>query len=303
MRVVRAGMFTTVQDRGRPAYRNAGVPLGGAMDTFALRVGNLLVGNDEGAAGLEVTLSGAEFQFPKGAVVAVTGAHYEGVPSWKPLALAPGQSLRLGDCQKGARGYVAVRGGIAVAPILGSRSTYQRGGWGGFEGRRLQDGDLLALDAAAVGTVPAISAAWSLLPPYSNAPVLRYVAGAQADWFGDGLSSGEFQVEPNSDRMGIRLGGGKVTAARAWELVSSGVVPGTIQVPPDGHPIVLGADAQTIGGYPQAGHVVAVDLPLAAQLRPGDRATFRAITLAEAQWLALQREQDLGLLRAGLRAR
>src|SRR5215469_1755057 len=111
VRVIRAGLFSTVQDRGRPAYRNAGVPLSGAMDPFALRVGNLLVGNDEDAAGIEVTLGGAEFHFPRGAVVAVTGAAYDGIPGWKPLAFAPGQSLRLGECKKGARGYLAIRGG------------------------------------------------------------------------------------------------------------------------------------------------------------------------------------------------
>lgn len=303
MRVLRAGLYSTVQDRGRPAFRHAGVPLGGAMDTFALRVGNLLVGNREDAAGVEVTLGGAEFLFPRGAVVAVTGASYEGVPGWKPLALAPGQSLRLGQCLKGARGYVAIRGGVAVPLVLGSRSTYQRGSWGGFEGRRLQDGDLLPIDGEAMARVPAIMAAWSLLPAYTDAPVLRIVAGAQTEWFGDALAHQEFKVDPRSDRMGIRLSGENLAAKGARELPSNGVVPGTVQVPPDGQPIVLGADAQTIGGYPQAGHVVSVDLPVVAQLRAGDRVRFRTITLAEAQWLGLQREQDIALLRAGLRAR
>lgn len=303
MRVLRAGIFSTVQDRGRPAFRNAGVPLSGAMDPFALRVGNLLVGNDENAAGVEVTLGGAEFLFPRGAVVAVTGASYEGVRGWKPLALDPGQSLRLGPCLRGARGYVAVRGGISVPLVLGSRSTYQRGGWGGHEGRRLQDGDLVPIEDAAAGHVPAIMAAWSLRPEYSDAPVLRVVAGAQSEWFGAALTSREFRVDPRSDRMGLRLAGEALAARGARELASSGVVPGTIQVPTDGQPIVLGADAQTIGGYPQAGHVAAVDLPLVAQLRPGDRVRFRTITLAEAQWLALQREHEIALLRAGLQAR
>lgn len=303
MRVLRAGIFSTVQDRGRPAFRNAGVPLSGAMDPFALRVGNLLVGNDENAAGVEVTLGGAEFLFPRGAVVAVTGASYEGVRGWKPLALDPGQSLRLGPCLRGARGYVAVRGGISVPLVLGSRSTYQRGGWGGHEGRRLEDGDLVPIEDAAAGHVPAIMAAWSLRPEYSDAPVLRVVAGAQSEWFGAALTSREFRVDPRSDRMGLRLAGEALAARGARELASSGVVPGTIQVPTDGQPIVLGADAQTIGGYPQAGHVAAVDLPLVAQLRPGDRVRFRTITLAEAQWLALQREHEIALLRAGLQAR
>lgn len=303
MRVLRAGLFSTVQDRGRPAFRHAGVPLGGAMDPFALRVGNLLVGNAEDAAGIEVTMGGAEFHFPRGAVAAVTGATYEGILGWKPLALAPGQSLRLGACLKGARGYVALRGGVSVPAVLGSRSTYQRGAWGGFEGRRLQDGDLVAIGGEGATRVPAVMAAWSLLPGYADAPTVRIIAGAQSEWFGEALTQHEFRVDARSDRMGLRLGGAKLAARGGKELASSGVVPGTVQVPPDGQPIVLGADAQTIGGYPQAGHVVAVDLPIVAQLRPGDRLRFRIITLAEAQWLALQREQEIALLRAGLRAR
>lgn len=304
--VLRSGVHATVQDLGRPAHRRSGVPLGGAMDGFALRVANLLVGNAEHEAGIEVTLGGAEFSFDAPAVVAVGGAEYDEVPSWKPLSIAKGGTLRLGACRRGFRGYLAVRGGIAVPPVLGSRSTYVRGGFGGFEGRPLREGDRLPIGGPAGGfgaPAPAISAFWGLLPSYSKEPNVRAVPGAQAELFAPEWAGAAFEVTAHSDRMGLRLKGPMLAAKPGPDLPSRGVVPGTIQVPPDGQPIVLGADAQTIGGYPQLAHAITVDLPLLAQLRPGDRVRFRTVTLAEAQWLALKREQDLALLRAGAVAR
>jgi antagonist of KipI len=303
--ILKPGWFTSVQDLGRTGQRSSGVPLSGAMDPVALRIANLLVGNPATSAALEVTLGGAEFSFPEGAVVAVCGAQYADVPAWRPFALAPGEVLKLGDCTRGYRGYVAVRGGLDVPPALGSRSTYLRGGWGGWEGRKLEAGDRLPLGAARALTaaVPALTASWSLLPSYSSEPILRVIEGAQASWYGAALGAATYRVLPQSDRMGLRLSGPKLTAKGGKELLSSGVVPGTVQVPPDGQPIVLGADAQTIGGYPRAAQVVAVDLPVVAQLRPGDTLKFRPITLAEAQWLLLQHEQHLALLSGGLKVR
>ncbi len=305
MIVVRPGVHTTVQDLGRPGYRHAGVPLGGAMDAFALRVANTLVGNPEGAAGLEITLGGVEFRFTEAGVVAVGGAEFTGVPAWRPLAIPAGGSLTLGTCRRGYRAYVAVRGGLAVPPVLGSQSTYVRAGLGGIQGRPLQEGDRLPVQAAdsPVAVPPQITPLWDLLPPYSTEPVIRVVPGAQADWFGADWVAEPYQVAPQSDRMGLRLKGAKLTGGDGRDLLSSGIVSGTVQVPPDGQLILLGADAQTIGGYPQIAHVISVDLPLVAQLRPGDRIRFRLVTLAEAQWLVLKREQELALLRTGAAAR
>lgn len=303
--VIKPGWFTTIQDLGRPGQRHSGVPLSGAMDSVALRIANLLVGNPDHAAAFEITLGGAELAFPQGAIVAVGGAEYSGVPAWRPFLLAPGETLKLGDCSRGFRGYVAVRGGLDIPAVLGSRSTYVRGGWGGWQGRKLEAGDSIPIGASPrlSQAVPGVSASWSLLPSYSSEPILRVVAGAQAEWYGSSLGAATYRVLPQSDRMGLRLSGPKLAAKGAKELVSSGIAPGTVQVPPDGQPIVLGADAQTIGGYPKAAQIIAVDLPVVAQLRPGDVLKFRPITLAEAQWLVLQREQDLALLRGGLRAR
>lgn len=298
--VIRGGMLTTVQDLGRSGHRAAGVPLGGAMDPFALRVANLLVGNPEGAAALECTLLGPELVFSADTVIALGGADFDGLVAWQPLTVRAGERVKLGAARRGCRGYLAVAGGIEVPPVLGSRSTYLRGGFGGFQGRALRDGDVVtALDVSRWMTDH-----WRIdariLPAYMSAPTVRVVRGAQMDDFGAAFFDAEFKILPQSDRMGIRLGGAKLARIGAVELVSSAVAPGTVQVPPDGQPIVLMADAQTIGGYPQAANVISVDLPLVAQLRPGDRVRFAEVPLEEAHRLALVREHVLAMLHEGL---
>ncbi len=306
LRVVRPGLLTTVQDLGRCGFRSAGVPSGGAMDPFALRVANLLVGNPEGAACLEITLAGPELEFGAQTRVALAGAEFDGAPSWRPLTVAAGGRLSLGACRQGCRAYLAVAGGIDVPEVLGSRSTYLRGEFGGFAGRALREGDLLPLGEAGRPPGRPPSAQWrvstSVLPAYSPEPQLRVIRGAQAPEFGGELWSSEFALTTQADRMGLRLAGPALERRRGAELLSSAVAPGTVQVPPDGQPILLMADAQTIGGYPQAAHLAGCDLPVAAQLRPGDRVRFREISLAEARALAAARERDLGILRAGLGA-
>lgn len=300
IRIIRAGMFTTVQDLGRVGYRASGVVLGGASDPFAMRVANLLVGNPETAAGLEFTLVGPELTFLHDTVIALAGAECEGVPRWQPMRVGAGTSLRLGAARNGYRGYLAVAGGIAVPPLLGSRGTHVRAVFGGFEGRPLHDGDVLPVPHAA----PRVSGRWHIddriLPAYSRAPSVRVVAGAERAQFGDELFTAEFKVSAQSDRMGLRLAGAELPRKSVHDLLSSAVAPGTIQVPPDGRPIVLLSDAQTIGGYPRIAHVIAVDLPLVAQLRPGDAVRFREVSLQEAHELAFAREHALAMLREGL---
>ncbi|HEX3729366.1 MAG TPA: 5-oxoprolinase subunit PxpB [Opitutaceae bacterium] len=304
LRVIRPGLLTTVQDLGRPGFRAAGVPAGGAMDSFALRVANLLVGNPENAAGLEITLAGPELEFPAETLVAVAGAEFDGVPSWRPRLVGAGERLSFGGCRRGCRAYLAVAGGLDAPAVLGGRGAFLRGEFGGFEGRPLQEGDWLPLGRA--GRAPAVppSASWrvsrSILPAYSSEARLRVIRGAQAAEFGAELWSAEFVLTTQADRMGLRLAGPALERRRGAELLSTAVAPGTVQVPPDGQPILLMADAQTIGGYPQAAHIAGCDLPVAAQLRPGDRVSFQEISLEEAQALARTRERDLGILRAGL---
>jgi antagonist of KipI len=294
-------MLTTVQDLGRTGSRAVGVPLSGVMDPFAVRVANLLLGNRASAAALECTLVGPELEFSSAAWIAVTGATFEGIPAWRPLLMKPGQRIRLGPARSGCRGYVAVAGGIDVPAVLGSRSTFVRARMGGFDGRALRDGDVLP-----VNVVPhRVSDHWwidpRILPRYSSAPTVRVVRGAHADEFGRVLFGAEFKVMPRSDRMGVRLAGpALVRIGGSSDLISAAVAPGTIQVPPDGQPIILMADAQTIGGYPQVAHVASVDLPLIAQLRPGDRVRFEEIPLSEAQMLIQTREHILAMLHEGL---
>ena len=298
--VVNAGMLTTVQDRGRVGQRAAGVPLSGAMDPLAARLANLLVGNDEGAAVLEMTLLGPEIEFSADTLIAVGGATFAAFESWRPLTVRAGQRIKFGAATSGCRGYLAVAGGITVDCVLGSRSTYARAGLGGWQGRALRAGDILPVAA----TARTVAEHWwidpRVLPSYGPAPTMRVVLGAHAAEFGREWLEGEFKVTSQSDRMGLRLGGTALVRSGGGELISSPVAPGTVQVPPDGQPIVLMADAQTIGGYSQLAHVIGVDLPLLAQLRPGDRVRFQAVPLEDAHQLWLAREHVLAMLREGL---
>jgi antagonist of KipI len=299
--IVRAGMYTTVQDLGRRGHRAAGVAVAGAVDALAARLANLIVGNPEQAAGLEVTLVGPEIRFARDTVVALGGAEFEGLPAWRPVAVKAGSTLQLGAVRHGCRGFLAIAGGVPVPEVLGSRSTQVRAGFGGWHGRVLRSGDNLPLAEAT----RAVRGTWRLdprlLPAYSPAPVVRIMPGAQAGEFSARWEDLQFTVRPQSDRMGVRLAGPPLQRSTAADLVSAPVSPGTIQVPPDGQPIVLLADAQTIGGYPQVAQVISVDLPLVAQVRPGDTVRFRVVTLAEARAAWAAQEQALAILRAGLK--
>ena len=298
--VLRAGMLTTVQDLGRRGHRAAGVPLGGAMDAMALRVVNLLVGNAEDAAALEFTLTGPELVFTADTTIAMGGGDFGAVPRWQPVRVRAGERVKFGAARTGCRGYLAVAGGLDVPVVLGGRGTYLRAALGGLEGRALRDGDELRAAAVSRQMVDRWHLDERMLPAYSAAPTVRIVPGAQAGEFDGALTTAGFKVTSKSDRMGVRLIGPEMARRDARELVSATVVPGTVQVPPDGQPIVLMADAQTIGGYPQIAHVISVDLPLVAQLKPGDTLRFREVTLAVAQQLILDRARALALLREGL---
>lgn len=300
------GLLTTVQDLGRPAARRYGVPVGGAMDAFALRVANLLVGNPEEAAGLECTLTGPEVSFAADTWVAVCGAAAHGVPEAKPFCVRAGDALSLRQLRNGCRAYLAVAGGIDVPKVLGSAATYTRGEFGGQLGRPLRAGDCLHIGPST--TAYQGLEYWSLVdefrPRHPIDAEVRFVLGPQSSWFSsEALDS--FQLEPygvlaQSDRMGVRLTGPAVTRTTRLEMNSEPVSAGAIQVPPDGQPIVLMPDCQVIGGYPKIGHVITVDLPVVAQLRPGETLRFRECPLNYAQNLLLSREASLGKLRTGL---
>lgn len=290
--VLRAGLWDLVMDLGRPGRGGLGVPAGGAADPAALAAANRLVGNDAAAAGLEITLSGPRLQFPLGGVAALTGASFaasrsSGAPVvWnETLVLAAGEVLTLDRPQAGCRCWLAVRGGLAVPPVMGSRSTFQPSGFGGHCGRPLRDGDILRCGTPA--TEMRLSRACP--PPGGANGCVRVVAGPQVGHFDDtGLAAffgGPYRVEAASDRRGLRLGGVPL-GHRQTELPSQGVLPGVIQVPPDGQPIILGWDGPVTGGYPVIAGVITADLPRLAQLKPGDAVRFATIEVEAARALA-----------------
>jgi antagonist of KipI len=315
--VLDAGTFTSVQDLGRAGWAAQGVPPGGAADPFALRVLNALLGNPEAAPGLECTLRGPVLRCLDDTVLAIGGATVAGWPALRRRRVAAGECLNLSRLSGGARAYVAFAGGLAVPSVLGSASLLPRSGWPGLAGRPLQAGDRLPCGPATAAVredqpAPARppwswSATPALLPadlPAGGRREVRALPGPQAEWFGEeGLRAffaAEFQVSPRSDRMGVRLEGAPVRLPSPRELISEAVAFGSVQVPPDGRPIVLLADRPTLGGYPKLAQVITADRGAVAQLRPGDRVRFVPVTLAEAHAALRRREAALAQLRQGV---
>jgi antagonist of KipI len=319
-------MLTTVQDLGRIGHQQEGVPVGGAMDQWALRVGNLLVGNDDGDAALEITLAGPSIVFDGDALIALTGGDLAAtlndrtLPTWHPVRVPSGAVLEFHAARSGCRVYLTAAGGIDVPRVLGSRSTYVRAGLGGHQGRALRRDDVLSFgapsalaariaadlhnDGEAI-TVARWGAGPSLRPAYSPSVTVRLLPGAHVHQLTaasrDQLFSAPFRVASQSDRMGYRLEGPTLELREPLELLSEGVTFGTVQLPPSGSPIVLLADRQTTGGYPRVGEVASADLPLLAQLKPGDQVRFRKASVEEAQAVYLAREQELAEARRAIR--
>ncbi len=298
LRVEEPGLHTTIQDLGRAGHRLGGVPPSGAMDRFAIAAANLLVGNPESAAALECALSGPALTAGAPVLVAVTGADFEpqvngeAVPTWTGLLLATGDRLSFRGRRSGARTYVAVAGGLAADRWLGSAATYLLVARGGLHGRALKAGD--ELHAAGPAPRPAVAdRTLNTRPLYSAEPTLGVVAGPHRSRLVAGsrrtFYSERWAVSRESDRMGYRLEGSTLEMKGA-DLISFGLAMGCIQVPNSGQPILLMADHQTAGGYPVVGGVCRADLPLAAQLLPGDHLTFEDVSVAAAQerWRSLR---------------
>ncbi len=288
--VVRAGLLTTIQDTGRWGHQSSGVPVAGPMDPFSHRLANALVGNGRDAAALEITLAGPELRFEHDVRLAFTGADLEPALDGAPLPMnrvvigRAGSVMTFGARRRGARGYLALGGGVSVPAVLGSRATHVVSGLGGVEGRALRAGDTVLLGAdtphaRARSVVPG--------PPIGvSAARLRVLPGPQQDLFPpaalDLLQRTRFVVAPESDRMGYRLSGGRLPTIGRGEMVSTSTFTGGIQVPPSGTPVLLMADRQTTGGYPQLATVITADLPAAGQLAPGDEVQFEVCTYRDA---------------------
>ena len=285
LRVRRPGLFTTVQDLGRPAYQHLGVPASGALDSISLRLVNVLVGNANGSAGLEFCYAGPELEVAGEPVrVAlscegfITGRNGGALKPWHTVRLDRGDILSIGNLKGSMCGYLAVEGGFALPSVLGSLSTYARGGFGGFEGRQLMAGDELPLVLSCANERKEVHLARPLRE--ATGPI-RVTLGPDDDHFSaaaiNTLLSSEYTVSQEADRIGLRLDGPLIDHSGAFEIASQGTANGTIQVPGNGRPIILLADRQTTGGYTKLATVISADLPRLGRLQPGSRITFEAV--------------------------
>lgn len=331
--ILRAGALASVQDAGRAGARRFGVGAAGALDTVALAVGNLLTGNPRTAAAIEFTLGRAAVRFHAGARIALTGAECcaeldgKPLPAWHAATVAPGSTLTVGAPRIGSRAYLCVAGGIDVPLVMGSRSTDLKAGFGGHQGRALRDGDRLAIGPGAPGddsprrhddgdaggggladVVGVLPPSWALpLAPVGRALPIRMLPGLEYHQF-DGaahtaLWEAAWTLTPHSNRIGFRLQGPALSRRaehRNHDLLSHGVVPGVMQVPPAGQPIVLMADAQTTGGYPKIGVVIEADLWRLAQASLGATLRFVRVTPQQAHDAQARLERYLARIEQAL---
>lgn len=306
MTVLKPGLLTTIQDRGRWGHQAVGVPVSGPMDEVSYRLANAIVGNPSGAAVLEATLTGPELRVETEAIMAVTGADLGISLDGSPMALnaavlcPAGCVIRCGERRNGTRSYIAFDGGIGTPPVLGSRATHVVGELGGIAGRPLKAGDVIPLQPRSPASPrPKPRAAG---PIAMGGARLRVLLGPQDEFFApaalETLQRTRFTITAQSDRMGYRLAGrARIERASQQEMISDATFVGAIQVPPSGDPILLMADRQTTGGYPQIATVITADLPLAGQLAPGDWVEFQLCTRAEAIAALAAQEAKLLALR------
>lgn len=291
LKVVKPGLFTTVQDLGRSGYLKFGVPACGAMDHFSLIAANCLVGNGSGAACLETTLIGPELRALRETQIAITGGNGdpkindESVSMWHTLAIQENDLISFGKMHSGCRAYLAVRGGIDVPSVLGSKSTYVRGGFGGLEGRQLKTGDFIeGFNVSPLADEYLMPR--ELIPRFKNHVVAHVILGPQADMFTDeGIAtflSNQYVVTYESDRMGYRLEGPLIMHKEKADIVSDALLPGAVQVPKSGKPIMVMRDAQTAGGYAKIAVAITSDVSMLGQAKPNDTLEFCETTLEKA---------------------
>jgi antagonist of KipI len=323
IRVLKPGLLTTVQDLGRPGYQQYGVAVGGALDSFAARTANLIVGNDDNSALLEIAQTGPGLQFERDALVAWNGGDFAATVAGQPLPrdravrVSAGEIVDFGVARQGLRAWLAVAGGIDVPLVMGSRATYRRAGIGGHEGRPLAVGDVLKVFGPgewASGVLAGLKArgqrgtVWTVRPEtmgqHAPAGVVRAMCGPEWDWFAaeaqKAFFASEWEATREADRMGVRLHGPELLLAKPREMISAAVNTGIVQVPPSGQPIVLLPSRQSVGGYPRIAAVATADIGRFTQLRPGEKVRFSRIPLVVGLNLQMKRERDLARARMGL---
>jgi antagonist of KipI len=295
--VIHPGVYTTLQDSGRAGYMKYGIPASGAADRFSARVANLLAGNLPEAAVLETTLFRLDLLALEDLVIAVTGADLSPrvnqvpLPMWQGVGVKNGDRISFGGRKRGFRSFLAVRGGFAGPRFLGSRSVFARG----LMGNPFQAGEILETEKGAAQTPFLAPLPADLLPDFSRRSFLRVILGPQQDRFSqqgvETFLSSEYTVSPQSDRMGYRLDGPKIEHTRGADIISEAIARGAVQVPGDGLPIIMLWDAQVSGGYTKIANVISADLDGLAQVMPGEKLRFSAVTLEEAH-RALREERE-----------
>jgi antagonist of KipI len=306
--VLQGGLQTLIQDVGRAGYRHFGVPISGAMDCDALRIGNWLVGNPSHTAVIEMTMTGASLKFETHTFIAVTGAHMNACLNGKPIqrnetvAVERGAILTFGKLEEGFRTYLSVAGGFQIGAFLNSMSTYLYASIGGVNGKSLQKGDKIPIVENREVALRKLPDGF-LKGKVSSLLKVRVLPGIEYNLFTEASRNlffqREFQIHADSNRMGYRLSGPLLKNSCRDEMLSSGIVSGTIQVPENGNPIILLADSQTTGGYPRIANVASVDIPYLAQQKPGDKIRFQKISLQEAQALCFDKEKKFRSLLDG----
>ncbi|WP_125153157.1 5-oxoprolinase/urea amidolyase family protein [Clostridium rectalis] len=305
IKVIKGGLLTTIQDRGRIGYQKFGMPVAGAMDEFSLRIGNILLKNKEFEGALEITMIGAELMFNVNTAIAITGAdlspkiNNKEVDMWKVLRVNIGDVLSFGKIKSGSRSYICFLGGIDVTEVMGSKSTYIKANVGGLNGKALKAEDELNLlkNNIDLDKVVDRNIKDEFKPIYSNNINVRVVMGPQEDYFSDSgietLLSSEYEITNEADRMGYRLMGKKIEHVKGADIVSDGIVLGAVQVPAHGMPIIMMADRQTTGGYAKIATVISQDISLLAQGKSKDKIKFIRVSLQEAANLLKEYENRI----------
>lgn len=302
IKIIKPGLFTTIQDKGRWGYERFGIPVAGTMDDFSTRVANILVGNDEYSAVLESTFLGPEIVFDCDEIISITGANMapringESVPMWTSLLVKEGDILSFSGLVSGLRAYIAFSRGLNVPEVMGSKSTFTRGKLGGHEGRKLVNEDEIKLGIRELsnsgGYLPS-----EFIPIYNKEETIRVIMGPQDDYFTEDaietFLNSKYTITSEADRMGYRLEGSKIIHKDGADIISDGMVFGSIQVPGHGSPIIMMADRATTGGYTKIATVITPDLPKLAQMAPGSSVNFIRITLKEAHEIYREYENKI----------
>ncbi|MCL2873296.1 MAG: biotin-dependent carboxyltransferase family protein [Defluviitaleaceae bacterium] len=301
--IITPGILTIVVDSGRKGFRKLGIPSSGAMDSLAYKTANILVGNDENSAVLEFSLTAPSMRFLSDSVIAITGAEFSPeidgnpVPMWESIFIKKGSVLSFGMLKSGCRGYLSFAGGIDVPVVMNSKTTFLRAGIGGYEGRALKVSDIITTSAPSKTLRELIGNRIKQVYSYTGEYTVRVVLGPQDDFFtNSGIETflnSSYQVTNQFDRMGYRLNGPQIETKSGSDIISEGIVTGSIQIPGDGNPIIVMEDGQTAGGYAKIATVISSDLHIVAQSKTGDIIRFEGISIEEAHAILVQNTNSL----------